>query len=41
MLKMQNLKSMVDIDSKELNKKDLKINLKIKSDAKNFFEKTL
>ena len=32
-------KVMVDIDSKELNKKDLKIDVKIKSDAKFFFKK--
>ena len=32
-------KIMVDIDSKELNKKDLKIDIKIKSDAKYFLEK--
>ncbi len=32
-------KSMVDIDTNELNKNDLKIDLKIKSDAKIFFEK--
>ena len=32
-------KAMVDIDSKELNKTDLKIDLKIKSDAKVFLNK--
>ena len=32
-------KSMVDIDFKELNKNDLKLNLKIQSDAKIFLEK--
>ena len=34
-------KVMVDIDSKELNKKDLKIDVKIKSDAKFFLKKFL
>ena len=32
-------KIMVDVDRKELNKKDLNLNLKIESDAKYFFEK--
>ena len=30
---------MVDIDQKELGKKDLNINIKVKSDAKYFLEK--
>ena len=37
--KKAKIKVMVDIDSKELNKKDLKINIKIKSDARYFLEK--
>ena len=32
-------KAMVDIDRHELKKNDLKINLKVKSDAKNFLDK--